>query len=219
VRYRMIRRLIEAPDATLVQETTFAIDVQGRYVCNTWDEAIVTIGNGGFALDAVVIGAGMFGAYCADKIFRESVKARRVLVLDAGSFLVSEHVQNLSNIGLGVGGAVRATVNGQEPSPQSQVGNGAPTWGLPWHSNEPFPGLAYCIGGRSLYWGGWSPRLTTADLANWPSAVATFLQSATGKGDAYEATERETGVFDKTDYISGPLNTDLTKKMGLARPS
>ena len=150
----MIRRLIEGPDATLVQETTFAIDVQGRYVCNTWDEVIGTIGNGGFTFDAVVIGAGMFGAYCAEKIFRESGKARRVLVLDAGSFLVSEHVQNLSNIGLGAGGAVRATVNGQEPSPQSQVANGAPTWGLPWHSNEPFPGLAYCIGGRSLYWGG-----------------------------------------------------------------
>ena len=164
VRCHMIRRLIEAPDVTLVQETTFAIDVQGRYICNTWDEAIGTIGNGGFAFDAVVIGAGMFGAYCAEKIFRESGKARRVLVLDAGSFLVSEHVQNLSNIGLGAGGAVRATVNGQEPSPQSQVANGAPTWGLPWHSNEPFPGLAYCIGGRSLYWGGWSPRLTAVDL-------------------------------------------------------
>ncbi len=85
----MIRRLIEAPDVTLVQETTFAIDVQGRYICNTWDEAIGTIGNGGFAFDAVMIGAGMFGAYCAEKIFRESGKGRRVLVLDAGSFLVS----------------------------------------------------------------------------------------------------------------------------------
>src|SRR2546425_10652317 len=127
VRCHMIRRLIEAPDATLVQETTFAIDVQGRYVCNTWDEAIGTIGNGGFAFDAVVIGAGMFGAYCAERIFRERGEARRVLVLDAGSFLVSEHVQNLSNIGLGAGGAVRATVNCQQPSPQSQGANGAPT--------------------------------------------------------------------------------------------
>src|SRR5437899_12183561 len=97
----MIRRLIEASDATLVQETTFAIDVQGRYICNTWDEAIGTIGNGGFAFDAVVIGAGVFGAYCAEKIFRESGKARRVLVLDAGSLLVPEHLQNVCNMGLG----------------------------------------------------------------------------------------------------------------------
>jgi len=201
----MIRRLIEAPDVTLVQETTFAIDVQGRYICNTWDEAIGTIGNGGFAFDAVVIGAGMFGAYCAEKIFRESGKARRVLVLDAGSFLVSEHVQNLSNIGLGAGGAVRATVNGQEPSPQSQVANGAPTWGLPWHSNEPFPGLAYCIGGRSLYWGGWSPRLTAVDLARWPAELAQYLNGA------YNDVEREIGVDPTTDYISGPLFDELLK--------
>src|SRR2546430_15778465 len=119
VRCLMIRRLIEAPDTTLVQETTFAIDVQGRYVCNTWDEAIGTIGNGGFTFDAVVIGAGMFGAYCAEKIFRESGKARRVLALDAGSFLVSEHVQNLSNIGLGARGAGRPTPNRPGPRPHS----------------------------------------------------------------------------------------------------
>src|SRR5262245_48242155 len=201
----MIRRLVEAADPALVQETTFAIDVQGRYICNTWDEAVGTIGNGGFAFDAVVIGAGMFGAYCAEKILSESRKAHRVLVLDAGSFLVSEHVQNLSNIGLGVGGAVRATVNGQEPSPQSQVANGAPTWGLPWHSNEPFPGLAYCIGGRSLYWGGWSPRLTTADLAQWPQEIARFLNGT------YNDVEREIGVDPTTDYISGPLFDELLK--------
>ena len=35
-------------------------------------------------------------------------------------------------------------------------------WGLAWNSNDPigFPGLAYCLGGRSVYWGGWSPRLS-----------------------------------------------------------
>src|SRR6266852_2289930 len=201
----MIQRLTEASDATLIQETTFGIDVQGRYVCNTWDEAVGTIGNGGFAFDAVVIGAGMFGAYCAEKIFRESGKARRVLVLDAGSFLVSEHVQNLSNIGLGVGGAVRAAVNGEEPSPQNQVANGAPTWGLPWHSNEPFPGLAYCVGGRSLYWGGWSPRLTAVDLARWPAELAQYLNGT------YNDVEREIGVDPTTDYISGPLFDELLK--------
>jgi hypothetical protein len=43
----------------------------------------------------------MFGAYCAEKIYRHA--NLRVLVLDAGSFLVSEHVQNLSKIGLNAG--------------------------------------------------------------------------------------------------------------------
>jgi hypothetical protein len=44
-------------------------------------------------------------------------------------------------------------------------------WGIPWISDEAFPGLAYTIGGRSLFWGGWSPTLTDADLAAWPADV------------------------------------------------
>jgi len=60
--------------------------------------------------------------------------------------------------------------------------------------------------------------LTAADLSKWPPVVAAFLQNASGIGDAYEKTERETGVFDKTDYISGPLNDDLKKKTTTAFP-
>src|SRR5713101_253249 len=131
-----------------VQETEFSIDALGRYICNTWDEATQ---NGGVAFDAVVIGGGMFGAYCAEKIYRNS--GLRVLVLDAGSVLVTEHVQNLSRIGLNAGGAIMVETNQQDPGPRQLV------WGSPWRSKTPFPGLAYCLGGRSLYWGGWSPRL------------------------------------------------------------
>src|SRR6266436_3718596 len=79
----------------LVQETDFTMDALGRYIGNTWDEATL---NGGIAFDAVVIGAGMFGAYCAEKIYRHANV--RVLVLDAGCLLVTEHVQNLSRMGL-----------------------------------------------------------------------------------------------------------------------
>ena len=189
-------------DLVEVQETAFAIDVPARYVCSTWDEAV---NNGGVKPDAVVIGAGMFGAYCAEKIYRNS--NLRVLVLDAGSFLVSEHVQNLARIGLNAPGAIRVASNQADPGPRERV------WGTPWRSEVPFPGLAYCIGGRSLYWGGWAPRLTPTDLAdNWPNEVADFLQSATQTEDAYEVTEKETGVFDKTDYIMGPLYERLKQR-------
>lgn len=197
----MIPRLSETSQAVEVQETTFAVDVLGRYICSTWDEAV---NNGGVPFDAVVIGAGMFGAYCAEKVYRAS--NLRVLVLDAGSFLVSEHVQNLARIGLNAAGKVQVASNNQDPGTRERV------WGSPWRSQVAFPGLAYCIGGRSLYWGGWAPRLTAADLSKWPVQVANFLQSASGTGDAYEATEKETGVFDKTDYISGPLFTELMKR-------
>jgi hypothetical protein len=59
-----LKELIEGGKAVDVQQTTFSHDVLGRYICNTWDEAI---NNGGAPFDAVVVGAGMLGAYCAEK--------------------------------------------------------------------------------------------------------------------------------------------------------
>ena len=207
----MINKLVETNQAVEVQDTAFAIDVLGRYTCSTWDEVTT---NGGVAFDVVVIGAGMFGAYCAEKIYRLGPNLR-VLVLDAGSLLVTEHVQNLARIGLNAAGPkkdptgafdVPVVLNSDDPGTRERV------WGIPMRSMVPISGLAYCLGGRSLYWGGWSPRLTDADLKNWPPPVATYLQSPTHSGDAYERVEKETGVFDKTDYISGPLFEALKKK-------
>src|SRR5437660_2077677 len=204
----MLTRLTETTSPAEVQDTTLALDVLGRYICSTWDEAV---NNGGLPFDAVVIGAGMFGAYCAEKLFRNS--NLRVLVLDAGPFLVSEHGQDLARIGLNAAGAVIVDSNQADPGTRERV------WGNPWRSKVPFSGLAYCIGGRSLYWGGWSPRLTAADLARWPKAVADALQGPPGAHDDYEHAERETGVFDKTDYISGPLFVELLKKFKAVAPA
>ena len=80
------------------QNTSFSIDAVGRFICSTWEEATQ---NGGPPFTAVIIGAGMYGSYLASRLFRHKPSAR-VLILDAGRFLVSEHVQNLSNIGLNV---------------------------------------------------------------------------------------------------------------------
>jgi hypothetical protein len=191
----MVNQLFESANSAEVQETSFSIDVLGRYVCNTWDEAV---NNGGRPFDAVVIGGGMFGAYCAEKIYRKG--NMRVLVLDAGAFLVSEHVQNLARIGLNTAGAVKVAANIEDPGTRERV------WGNPWHSNTPFPGLAYCLGGRSIYWGGWSPRLTNADLVNWPQEIVNYLNLN------YPVVEREIGTSETTDYISGPLYDELKKK-------
>jgi choline dehydrogenase-like flavoprotein len=184
----MINQLVSNNNPVEVQETDFSIDVLGRYICNTWDEAI---NNGGRPFDAVVIGGGMFGAYCAEKIYRKG--NMRVLVLDAGSFLVSEHVQNLARIGLNTAGAIKVASNSEDPGTRERV------WGNAWRSNTPFPGMAYCLGGRSLYWGGWSPRLTEADFVNWPTEIVDYLKGI------YSVVEAEIGTSEKTDYISGPL--------------
>ena len=47
-----------------VQQTAFSVDALGRYVCSTWNEATL---NGGPPFTTVVVGAGMYGAYCAAK--------------------------------------------------------------------------------------------------------------------------------------------------------
>ncbi|RCJ16847.1 hypothetical protein A6S26_32350 [Nostoc sp. ATCC 43529] len=190
-----IKKLIEDSQPTVVQETTFSHDVLGRYICNTWDEAI---NNGGAPFDAIVLGSGMFGAYCAEKIYRQgAARNKRVLVLEAGAFLVSEHIQNLARIGL----KVASSVTSDPGVPRETV------WGLPWRGNQASPGLAYCIGGRSLYWGGWAPRLTSADQTLWPLAISSYLNAN------YSQVEREIGVTPSTDFITGALYTALLARL------
>ena len=78
-----------------IQETAFSHDVLGRYVCNNWDE-IFTNENGGFPFDAIVIGAGMFGGYIAEKLYRlGEPHGLRILLIDGGTFVLGTHIQNL----------------------------------------------------------------------------------------------------------------------------
>ncbi len=178
--------IIPPPD---VQRTTLGLDVLSRFVCNTWDEAV---NNGGRPFDAIVIGGGMFGAYCAEKIYRFGAAAGlRVLVLEAGPFLVPTHVQNLPQLGLNVPDPILPSA---DPGTARDL-----VWGLPWRSNVPFVGQAYCVGGKSLYWGGWCPRLLASDLAAWPPTVAAYLNTN------YPLMEAQTGVDTKTEFIQGPL--------------
>ncbi|HKW95588.1 MAG TPA: family 16 glycoside hydrolase [Methylomirabilota bacterium] len=177
-----------------VQQTAFVYDVLGRYICNNWPEILAAQGPGGYPFDVVVVGAGMYGAYCAEKLYRSGgASALRILVLDAGAFLLPSHIQNLpQQLGGKVGGPNYLRRRDDATGAQNVI------WGMPWISNESFPGLAYCIGGRSLFWGGWSPELTDADLANWPKDVVTYLKSAGG----YGSTATEIGTATTTDFIS-----------------
>jgi choline dehydrogenase-like flavoprotein len=171
-----------------VQHTTLSIDALGRFVCSTWEEATQS---GGPPFSAIVVGAGMYGAYCAAKIFRLN-PGKRVLLLDAGRFMVTEHVQNLARLGLNVPSPIAPT---NDPGIAREL-----VWGLPWRGNVDFPGLAYCTGGKSIYWGGWSPRLTAGDLVHWPASTVTYLNAH------YTDVESETGVVPATDFIFGELN-------------
>ena len=94
--------------------------------------------------------------------------------------------------------------------------NGLPreiVWGMPWRGNTSFVGTPYCVGGKSVYWGGWCPRLTNDDLAAWPPGVAQYLK------DNYPRLEEQLGVSDRTDFIQGSLyEAMLAKAQGGAVP-
>src|SRR5258708_398433 len=179
-------RLIPLPiDEVNYQETSFSVDAVARNICNTWEEAMTDS-----AFDAVVIGSGMFGGYCADKLFRDT-KVKRTLLLEAGAFLVPQHVQDLPNIGLNVPGAM-------DPAKDTGLPREL-VWGMPWRGNTSFVGTPYCVGGKSVYWGGWCPRLTDGDLTAWPPAAARYLK------DNYPLLEKQLGVSEVTHFIQGQL--------------
>src|SRR5262245_45571520 len=125
-----------------VQQTAFTYDLVGRYICNNWQEIVAARGAGSSQFDAVVIGAAMFGSYCSDKLYiLGGASALLILLVDAGAFLLQSHIQNLpQQLGGKIGGPNYLRTRDDTSGVQNVI------WGMPWISNEAFPGLAYCIG-------------------------------------------------------------------------
>src|SRR5262249_16502530 len=155
-----------------VQETTFSLDAVARFVCNTIDEVKAAQQQGAFAFDVIVIGSGMYGAYTATKIYERARRAHqqerpRVLVLEGGPFLISEHFQNLTRMGPFFE-LVNKPIVDENQSFLSQIDRiGGPLQGMERHHR--------CVGGKSLFWGGWAPPLSNEDseddLAHWPAEI------------------------------------------------
>src|SRR5260370_26188446 len=94
----MLQDLIPNPNVQVnVQQTSFSHDMLGRWMCSTWSEVS---NNGGDPFDIVVIGAGMFGGYIADKLYRRGEDlGLRVLGIEAGACFLPPHVQNPPPVG------------------------------------------------------------------------------------------------------------------------
>src|SRR6266567_10111 len=202
------------PTRATSPDTDFTRDAFGRYLCNGLDEALdstptpLTAGKqpdpNARHFDIVVLGGGTFGSLIADHLFALDVThSHRILVLEAGPFVLDEHVQNLPVLGLGPPPAATS-----DPGPRNEV------WGLPWNSNvvKGFPGLAYCIGGRSLFWGGWSPQLLDAEMAQWPANVVNDLDNPAPPDrpkSYFRQASEQIGVTVTNDFIFGPLHEAL----------
>jgi hypothetical protein len=190
------------------ESTAFSRDILGRYICNGLDEALRTTDSSqrfdARRFDVVVVGGGSFGAVVAQHLFsKDATQSHRILVLEGGPVTVPEHVQNLPMLGLNVPGATSI----QDLRNQGQFGPDKPreeVWGLPWHSSTPFTGLAYCVGGRSLYFGGWCPQLLDEEMADWPQPVIDDL-----KASYFREASEQIGTNEANDFISGDLHTAL----------
>ncbi|HEX9482967.1 MAG TPA: family 16 glycoside hydrolase [Gemmatimonadaceae bacterium] len=195
------------PRAT--ESTSFTKDVQGRYLCNDVTEVNAWQGAGARPFDFIVVGGGTFGAAIAEHLwFRQKENASlpserlRTLVIEAGPFTVPEHVQNTAIQGFSNPFAP-FFLNENAPQPEAPVNE---VWGVPWKSAIPFMGLAYAIGGRSVYWGGWAPRLLDAEMTSWPPATVQELN-----GRYFDESTRQIGVDDTNDFIFGELQNVLRK--------
>ena len=203
--------------------TLFSRDILGRYVCNTFDEAVQS---GPF--DVVVIGGGTFGLTLASDLYFRSKRSgtgtipqdgfrpvnHRILVLEAGPFTVPEHVQDLPSLGLGNPGTQPSAAVPLPATRQGLIAQGIDklavleVWGLPWNSTERFGGLAYCVGGRSVYFGGWSPQFLDTEMASWPPAAVEDL-----KARYFSEAAEQTGASASNDFLNGPLHEFFRDKL------
>ncbi|HEV8261413.1 MAG TPA: family 16 glycoside hydrolase [Burkholderiales bacterium] len=221
------------PSPRFPETSSFSKDVIGRYVCNGLDEAILSgdpnprpdLGrtfprSDARPFDVIILGGGTFGSALAQHLFSNDVAgSHRILVLEAGPFVLPEHTQNLPMIGLGTADPTSlAELRNLQPDKRKEWEK--EVWGLAWHSNQKFPGLAYCIGGRSLYWGGWSPMFLDSEVPTtgptpWPATLVNDLKTRYFK----EASD-QIGVSETNDFIYGPLHSALRQRLfeGLRAP-
>src|SRR4051812_44466502 len=114
------------------ENTSFTLDNLGRFLCNNLQETLAsaaqTVGGRRRDFDTIIIGGGTFGAVIAEHLLIADVtRSRRILVLEAGPFVLPEHVQNLP-----------------------YLGSGAPDMRVPWvnHPALSYKGLLFAVGGR-----------------------------------------------------------------------
>jgi len=198
------------PTSPRAQRTDFSVDIPGRYTCNGLDEALASVGAGGRPFDLIVVGGGSFGGALAQQLFaNDQAQVRRILVLEGGPMALPEHVQNMPLQWLGVPPPATSIAElrsqGLDGQPRAEV------WGLAWHSSTRFPGLAYCLGGRSLFFGGWSPQLLNEEMPTaagapspWPQPVVNDLN-----GRYFAESARQIGTEETNDFVFGVLQNAL----------
>jgi hypothetical protein len=67
-------------------------------------------------------------------------------------------------------------------------------------------GLAYTVGGRSFFYGGWSPRLLDGKITQWPAHVLTAL-----KRKCFDEAAKQIGTDASNGFMHGKVHVALRK--------
>jgi hypothetical protein len=121
--------------------------------------------------DVIVVGSGIGGGILADELADRVGDGKRILVLEAGSYLYPTHVYNVCRF----------------PNSTLATHFGCDTF---WQQNNNDNGEFYIggkpqlnLGGRSIFWSGLIPTVQSWELDFFPPAVRQYL-SGTGLTDA-----------------------------------
>lgn len=132
--------------------------------------------------DVIIVGSGMGGGVLADQL---SDAGMSVLVLEAGGYLFPTHIANLP----------RRIYPGEFKKHVWELWN---DFRAVNYDSEPIGGARYAggygfnLGGRSVFWGGFIPRMSSWELDFWPRSIKWYLED-TGYQQAEDVMGRSSG--------------------------
>ncbi len=135
-----------------------------------------SISPNGQVYDVVIVGSGVGGGVLADQLSHAGMS---VMLLEAGGYLFPTHAANLP----------RRQLLGRLNKAFWQTWEDFSTYNY-WNSpsSEYRGAQGYNLGGRSVFWGGFIPRMTSWEADFWPRDIKWYLEDF-----GYELAEAMTG--------------------------
>lgn len=167
-------------------------DPVATYYCKTLKQV------SGVDYDIVIVGGGAVGAAVLDRLVQQRTSEKlRVLVLEKGSFLLPEHVQNL------------------HPRYQRLMKDAVarPWRRAPGTTFDLAPQIPY-LGGRAQFWSTWIPRPSDQQMPQWPRTVKESLKHYWDTADEFLGAVHPSDMGDQFTVFQPELRQHLEKKLG-----